>query len=107
MESISTKDTSEKVKSSDLEKLVSDFSRFYILVILYEGAAHGYNIISKFRKRIGKEVSPSLDPFLKQLMQKGFVKYTPKPVDAKTRKVFELTEREWNSVGAFLNAFQP
>ena len=69
---MSTGDISEKAKSSndnDLENIVSDFSRFYILVILYEGSAHGYSIISKFRKRIGKEVSPSLVyPFLRQLM---------------------------------------
>jgi hypothetical protein len=63
---------------SDVEEFISDFSRFYILTILYEGPAHGYRIISKFRKRIGKEISPSLV-------------YTVKPIGEKERKVFELT----------------
>jgi len=77
---------------SDPEEFISDFSRFYILTILYEGPVHGYSIISKFRKRIGKEISPSLVyPFLKQLEQKGLVKHVVKPVGEKERRVFELT----------------
>lgn len=77
---------------SKIEEFISDFSRFYILTILYEGPTHGYNIISKFRKRIGKEISPSLVyPFLKQLEQKGLVNHTVKPIGEKERKVFELT----------------
>jgi DNA-binding PadR family transcriptional regulator len=82
------------MSSTELDSIVSDFTRLYILIILYEGPCHGYSIISKFKKRIGKEVSPSLVyPFLKQLMQKSFVKYTLKPVGAKQRKIFELTEK--------------
>lgn len=78
---------------SEVEELISDFSRFYILTILYEGPVHGYSIISKFRKRVGKEVSPSLVyPFLKQLEERGLVKHSLKPIGAKKRKVFELTE---------------
>jgi len=54
--------------SPDISEIVSDFSRVYILTILYERPAHGYEIISKFKKTIGKDVSPSLVyPFLKQL----------------------------------------
>jgi DNA-binding PadR family transcriptional regulator len=78
---------------SEVDEFISDFSRFYILTILYEGHAHGYSIISKFRKRIGKEISPSLVyPFLKQLEQKGLVKHTVRPIGEKKRKVFELTD---------------
>ncbi|NIQ06216.1 MAG: hypothetical protein GWO20_10990, partial [Candidatus Korarchaeota archaeon] len=52
--------------ASELDELISDFSRFYILTILYEGPAHGYRILSKFKKRVGKEISPSLVyPFLR------------------------------------------
>jgi DNA-binding PadR family transcriptional regulator len=72
--------------------LISDFSRFYILVILYEGPAHGYNIINRFKKRIQKKISPSLVyPFLQKLEDKGLVKHTKQPVGEKERKVFELT----------------
>lgn len=79
--------------ASEVNNFISDFSRFYILTILYEKPAHGYSIISKFRKRLEREISPSLVyPFLKQLEQKGLVKHTVKPVGEKERKVFELTE---------------
>ena len=79
--------------NENIDDLISDFSRFYILTILYEGPAHGYSIISQFKKRVKKEISPSLVyPFLDQLEDKGLVKHTLKPVGDKVKKVFELTE---------------
>lgn len=76
----------------NMDELLSDFSRFYILTILYEGPAHGYSIISQFKKRVKKEISPSLVyPFLEQLENKGLVKHTLEPVGDKVKKVFELT----------------
>jgi len=76
-----------------MDELLSDFSRFYILTILYEGPAHGYSILSRFKKRVGKEISPSLVyPFLQQLEEKGLVRHTMKPVGEKEKKVFELTK---------------
>jgi DNA-binding PadR family transcriptional regulator len=81
-------------KTESIDDLISDFSRFYILTILYEGPAHGYQIISHFRKRVKKEVSPSLVyPFLQQLEEKGLVKHVLKPVGEKEKKVFELTQK--------------
>jgi len=77
----------------EVDEFISDFSRFYILTILYEGPCHGYSIISKFKKRLGKEISPSLVyPFLRQLEEKNFVKHTVKPIGSKKRKIFELTK---------------
>ena len=82
-----------KQSKNNMDELISDFSRFYILTILYEGPSHGYSIISRFRKRVKKEVSPSLVyPFLQQLEEKGLVKHTLKPVGEKERKIFELTQ---------------
>jgi PadR family transcriptional regulator, regulatory protein PadR len=79
-------------KHVEINEIVSDFSRVYIITILHEGPVHGYEIIGKFKKVIGKDVSPSLVyPFLRQLEQKGLVKHTLKPVGAKKKKVFELT----------------
>jgi len=76
----------------EFDEFIHDFSRFYILTILYEGPSHGYNIISKFKKSLGKEISPSLVyPFLQQLEQKGLVRHSVKPIGAKEKKVFELT----------------
>jgi len=78
---------------SNIDDLISDFSRFYILTILYEGPAHGYSIIHQFKKRVKKEISPSLVyPFLQQLEDKGLVKHSLKPTGDKIKKVFELTE---------------
>ncbi len=82
------------MSDKEMDEIVSDFSRFYILTILYEGPQHGYSIISKFRKRLSKEISPSLIyPFLSQLEKKGLVRYALKPVGEKKRKVFNLTEK--------------
>lgn len=82
------------MSTREIDEIVFDFSRFYILTILYEGPQHGYSIISKFRKRIGKEISPSLVyPFLTQLEKKGLVNYSLRPVGEKKKKVFELTEK--------------
>ena len=83
-----------KIKVDAMDELLSDFSRFYILTILYEGPAHGYSIIGKFKKRVGKEVSPSLVyPFLSQLEKKSLVTHSLKPVGEKKKKVFDLTEK--------------
>ena len=79
--------------TSEFDELISDFSRFYMLTILYEGPTHGYSILRKFKKRVGKDISPSLVyPFLRTLEEKGLVKHTDKPVGEKERRIFELTE---------------
>jgi len=76
-----------------LDDTIPDFTRFYILTILYEGPCHGYGVISRFRKRLGKDITPSLVyPFLQLLEQKGLVKHIIKPVGRKERKVYELTK---------------
>jgi len=81
-----------KSEPENIDELISDFSRFYILTILYEGPSYGYSIISRFKKRVKKEVSPSLVyPFLQQLEQKGLVTHTKELVGEKEKKVFELT----------------
>ncbi len=83
----------KEAQPRNIDDLISDFSRFYILTILYEGPAHGYSIISQFKKRVKKEISPSLVyPFLQQLEEKGLVTHTIKPVGEKERKIFELTK---------------
>ena len=84
----------KETETENIDDLISDFSRFYILTILYEGPAHGYQIITRFKKRVKKEVSPSLVyPFLQQLEKKGLVKHALKPVGEKEKKVFELTDK--------------
>ena len=79
--------------SIDEDDLVSDFSRFYILTILYEGPTHGYGILRKFQSRVGKKISPGLVyPFLQRLEDKGLVGQNIEMVGEKERKVHYLTE---------------
>lgn len=80
--------------SDGLDQFVSDFSRVYILTILYEGPAHGYGIVKRFRRRVGKDVSPSLVyPFLRLLRQRGLVTYRGGRVGDRRRKVYALTDK--------------
>ena len=81
------------VSDQPFDDIIQDFSKFYILTILYEGSTHGYSIITKFRTRLGKDISPSLIyPFLQHLENRGIVKHTIEPIGKKKRKVYELTE---------------
>ncbi len=74
------------------QDIVVDFSRFYILTMLYEKPQYGYSIIGTFKERTGNELSPSLVySFLSLLKKKGLATYTLRPVGAKKKKVFELT----------------
>jgi DNA-binding PadR family transcriptional regulator len=77
----------------DVDDLISDFSRFYILTILYEGPTHGYGILRKFQNRVGKKISPGLVyPFLQKLEEKGIATQNSEMVGEKERKVHYLTE---------------
>ena len=78
-----------------LNELVSDFSRFYLLTILYEGPEHRYSILRKFNDRIGKKISLSLDfiyPFLQQLEEKELISVKSQMIGNKERKFYTLTE---------------
>ena len=76
-----------------VEEFISDFSRFYILTILYEGPCHGYEIIEKFKKRMQREVSPSLVyPFLQKLERRKLARHTSEMIGQRERKVYELTD---------------
>ena len=76
------------------DEVVSDFTRFYLLTVLYEGPTHGYQLITRFKNALGKTVSPSLVyPFLQRLEQKKLVEFTRSPVGEKERKVYHLTTK--------------
>lgn len=75
------------------ERLLGDFSRFYILLLLFEGPKHGYEIISKIEERIGLKASPSLVyPFLKQLEQSKIVGFHSESTGKRRRKRYSLTQ---------------
>jgi len=79
--------------SLNVDRLVSDLARFYILTILYEGPNHGYAILSKFRERVGRKISPGIVyPFLQQLEDRGYASHTVEMVGEKERKINSLTD---------------
>ena len=82
-------------KTSDvasMDGLVSDFSRFYILMIIFEQPRHGYEIITEFNKRVGKKISAGLVyPFLQKLEDNNIITFRSEMIGKKERKIYELT----------------
>ena len=77
----------------NLNDLISDFARFYILIILYEAPAHGYSILRKFKARVGRTISPGIVyPFLQKLEERGLITHHVTSVGEKERKVYALTD---------------
>ena len=78
----------------DVTDILSDFSQFYILLILSEGPNHGYGIIKAFKTRTGKNLSAgTLYPFLHKLQEMGLVSQVDKPVGKKPRTIYSLTKK--------------
>ncbi len=85
---ISASDTESELDGS----VLTDFSRFYILLLLFEGEKHGYQIMSSIDRRLGQKVSPSLVyPFLRLLEDQNLVRSRAANVGRKPRNVYSLT----------------
>ncbi|MHA1672107.1 MAG: TA0938 family protein [Promethearchaeota archaeon] len=83
--------------SIEEESILSDFTRFYLLVLLYEEATHGYALRQKFNERLGKNVSYSLIyPFLEKLEKKKYVRMELIKIGKKEKKKFHLTDEGKN-----------
>ncbi|MGI0085043.1 MAG: PadR family transcriptional regulator, partial [Nitrososphaerales archaeon] len=88
------------------ERLLGDFSRFYIMLLLFEGPKHGYEIISKIEERIGQKASPSLVyPFLKQLEQSKIVGFENESTGKRWRKKYSLTHEGKSLCGRLFKQF--
>jgi len=73
--------------------IVSDFSRFYMLKILYEDPEHGYGILRKYNDRVGKKISPgTVYPFLQQLQERGLISVESQMIGNKEKKLYSLTD---------------
>jgi DNA-binding PadR family transcriptional regulator len=80
--------------SKDIENLLSDFDRLYILTVLYEGQTHGYAILQKFQERLKKKGSPGVVyPFLQQLVERGIVAQKKEMHGDRERKDYALTPK--------------
>lgn len=92
MKRASTHSDHPKESIEEPSSILRDFSRFYILQLLFEGQKHGYQIMSSIEERVGQKMSPSLVyPFLKRLQNQGFVRCESKNLGKRTRKVYALT----------------
>ncbi|MHA1958782.1 MAG: PadR family transcriptional regulator [Candidatus Thorarchaeota archaeon] len=78
---------------SDISQILSDFSQFYILLLLNEGPIHGYGLIKEFKKRTGKSLSAgTLYPFLQKLVTKRIVSQTDVSVGKRPKLTYSLTK---------------
>ncbi|MFX1562516.1 MAG: PadR family transcriptional regulator [Promethearchaeota archaeon] len=89
-----------------LEGLLDDFSKFYILLILYEAPSHGYGIMTKYRRRTNRPLSAgTLYPFLQMLEEKGVVSSRDKPVGKRPRREYRLTAKGKRSAEQLFRRF--
>ncbi|MFO7835085.1 MAG: PadR family transcriptional regulator [Candidatus Thorarchaeota archaeon] len=81
-------------REEDMKEILSDFSQFYILLLLSEEPNHGYALIKKFKSRTGKTLSAgTLYPFLQKLEDKGLVNKIDESVGKRPKKVYYLSEK--------------
>jgi len=80
-------------QASEIQNILSDFSQFYIVIMLSEGPNHGYGMIREFKQRTGKTLSAgTLYPFLQNLESKGFVEKTDVSTGKRPKIVYSLTK---------------
>lgn len=71
---------------------IDDFTKFYVLLLLYEAPSHGYGIMAKYHKRTGHSLSAgTLYPFLQYLESKGLLRSQDKSTGRRPRKEYSLT----------------
>ncbi|WP_159992539.1 PadR family transcriptional regulator [Roseomonas sp. 18066] len=71
-------------------------SRFFVLQVLHDGPAHGYDIARAVERTTNGCCSPSegaLYPTLREFEQGGYLTSAPEVVSGRERKVYTLTDR--------------
>ncbi|MHA2379278.1 MAG: PadR family transcriptional regulator [Candidatus Thorarchaeota archaeon] len=80
--------------STEMSEILSDFSQFYIVLLLNEGPIHGYGVMRAFKNRTGSTLSAgTLYPFLQKLEAMGLVRKTEKLSGKRPRIVYTLTRK--------------
>ncbi len=83
---------------------VTNFVKFYTLLLLNEGPKHGYSLIKELSKNMSKRISAGeIYPFLQKLEKLSFVKTTSKEGNKKT---YELTAAGREFLFITLNKFE-
>ncbi len=97
---------SENSTEQSMSDILSDFSQFYILLLLSEGPIHGYGLIKEFKKRTGKTLSAgTIYPFLQKLEEQGLVKRSEKAVGKKPKIIYSLTAKGKKFTDALFKRF--
>ena len=83
---------------------VTNLVKFYTLLLLQERQKHGYEIIKEISGKIEKKVSSGeIYPFLKMLVQNGYVK--ARKTGKREKKVYFLTPEGKKFLKVLLNRF--
>jgi DNA-binding PadR family transcriptional regulator len=78
----------------DIQEMLSDFSHFYVILMLNEKPLHGYGLMKGFQNRTGKKLSPgTLYPFLQELEKKKLVTQKQEDVGKKRKIIYSLTKK--------------
>lgn len=86
------------------ELKVTNLSKFYSLMLLYEGPKHGYDLIKTVGEKLGKKVSPGqIYPFLAKLEKNGYIKI--KSEGKREKKVYVLTNEGKKFCKSMLHRF--
>ena len=81
---------------------VTSLLKLYILLLLYEGPKHGYELIKNLEEKLGQKPSSShIYPFLKKLENAGFVEL--EEVGERDKKIYKLSHSGKKWVEGLLN----
>ncbi|MBI4020024.1 MAG: PadR family transcriptional regulator [Candidatus Aenigmarchaeota archaeon] len=74
------------------ESFLTNMTKFYVITMLSEKPAHGYQIITRLRGITGKNISAGqIYPLLKELERKRLVRTQPIKDGKRKRNVYSLT----------------
>ncbi|MHA2071767.1 MAG: PadR family transcriptional regulator [Candidatus Thorarchaeota archaeon] len=91
---MSLKSKAREEPSAEMSEILSDFSQFYIVLLLNEGPIHGYGVMRAFKNRTGSTLSAgTLYPFLQKLESMGLVRKAEKSTGNRPKIVYTLTRK--------------
>jgi len=89
-----SKEKTTERDSGEISSILSDFSQFYIMLLLSEGPIHGYGIMRAFKNRTGKGLSAgTLYPFLQTLESRGLVSKCDKATGNRPKIEYSLSKK--------------
>lgn len=91
---MATKKKDASASQKDMNEILSDFSQFYILLLLNEGPMHGYGLMKAFKERTSKTLSAgTLYPFLQKLENQGLISQSDRSVGKRLKLVYSMTKK--------------